>query len=88
MLAFYGFQLVGEGEGEEVRVEKAANWSHASGNWVRGFNHNHLRITRILRSLRVLGLEREAGAFFRALGEVFEGGRGGIRSSSMMFWYV
>lgn len=32
-------------------------------------DHNHLRITRIIRSLRVLGLEAEALAFYKALEE-------------------
>lgn len=30
-------------------------------------DHNHLRISRIIRSLRVLGLEKEAQAFYQAL---------------------
>ena len=51
---------------------------------MRRFNHNHLRITRILRSLRVLGLEKEAWEFFKILKRVYEGG--GIGQKSMMFW--
>ncbi len=33
--------------------------------WACAVDHNHLRITRILRSLRLLGREEDAGAFYR-----------------------
>ena len=92
ILRFYGFDFshnLSHNPGHEpsppdYKVVKAPNFDRASRNWVRKFNHNHLRITRILRSLRVLGLEREAKGFFEALKGVFEGGR--ISEKSMMFW--
>lgn len=37
--------------------------------WVRAEDHNHLRITRILRSLRLLGLRSEAQRLYDGLGE-------------------
>jgi len=96
MLAFYGFELRvgGEGgeegeEGEEgagrVRVVSGPNYREAFANWVHRFDHNHLRISRILRSLRVLGLPDEAQAFFHALQEVFDS-FGRISERSLMFW--
>ena len=88
MLRFYGFQFApGTADGGELQtlqVVEGANYPEASRNWVRRFNHNHLRITRILRSLRVLGLENEALKFFKALKLVYEGGK--IGQKSMMFW--
>lgn len=33
--------------------------------WCKGFNHNLLRITRIIRSSRLLGLDEEANEFYR-----------------------
>lgn len=53
--------------------------------WVSRFNHNHLRITRIIRSLRVLGLEDEARVFFEAVEGVYED-TGKIGQRSLMFW--
>lgn len=53
--------------------------------WVSRFNHNHLRITRIIRSLRVLGLEDEARLFFEAVEGVYED-TGKIGQRSLMFW--
>jgi len=56
----------------------------ASENWVCMFDHNHLRITRIIRSLRVLGLEEEARVFFEALKSVQESSN--ISQRSLMYW--
>lgn len=53
--------------------------------WLTRNNHNHLRITRIIRSLRVLGCAVEAEAFYTALKDVADG-RGGISARSMGFW--
>ena len=88
MLHFYGFQFASEtadgGNSQTLQVVEGSNYPEASRNWVRRFNHNHLRITRILRSLRVLGLENEALEFFKALKRVYDGGK--IGQKSMMFW--
>lgn len=88
MLHFYGFRFASEtgsgGHSQSLQVLNGSNYSEASRNWVRRFNHNHLRITRILRSLRVLGLEKEASEFFKALKRVYEEGK--IGQKSMMFW--
>jgi hypothetical protein len=39
----------------------------ARASWAASFDHNHLRITRILKSLRIFGLHAHAQAFFDAL---------------------
>jgi hypothetical protein len=85
MLAFYGFRLV---ETPQVRVDPSALFAQASENWLTTGNHNHLRITRILRSTRVLGLETHSEAFFRALSEVYEtpGGRHAVGEVSFRYW--
>ena len=59
-------------------------------NWLPGryggFNHNHLRITRIIRSLKVLGCEEGAGEMWEGLKRVNgrEGGR--VPGRSFEFW--
>ena len=35
--------------------------------WLKAFNHNMLRATRVIKSLRLLGLHQEAAAFFECL---------------------
>ena len=84
ILSFYGFELQ-ERHGQ-LKISPAANFLPVSKNWVMKFNHNHLRITRIIRSLRVLGLEREAEAFFAALEQVYQAANGKIGPRSLMFW--
>jgi len=48
------------------------------------FDHNHLRITRILRSMRVLGLSELSFAFYCALTAVAELSE--ISENSVLFW--
>lgn len=66
MLEFYGLQIASANAGDDttggLEVKRGPNFDPASRNWIKGFNHNHLRLTRILRSLRVLGLIDEAKA--------------------------
>jgi hypothetical protein len=58
--------------------------------WVTAGNHNHLRITRILKCLRLLGLDPEAKDFFAWLATIYEEERHkprpGINARSFEFW--
>jgi len=80
LLWFYGFKL--DAENGEVKVSKGDNYDVNSENWDSRFDHNHLRITRIIRCLRVLGLEDEAKAFLSAL----ENSTTRVSSRSREFW--
>jgi Opioid growth factor receptor (OGFr) conserved region len=64
MLSFYGFELVRD---DVLRVLPSRSFAEQAENWLRPSNHNHVRITRILKSLRLLGLGDEAAAFLRCL---------------------
>ena len=84
MLAFYGFALEGDA------VVQGPRFAAASRNWLHAGNHNHLRLTRMLRSLRVLGLEGEAAALWKALRALYErdsaAGRRTITPETFAFW--
>jgi hypothetical protein len=67
MMTFYGFEAR---SGEHITVTRAPNFAAKAAGWLSPGNHNHLRITRILRCLTVLGLEAEAKAFFDCLSEI------------------
>lgn len=67
-----------------LTILPAPNWRRNSTNWVHVFDHNHLRLTRILRSLRVLGLQAECDALFAALEEVYDSSR--ISDRTMNYW--
>jgi hypothetical protein len=84
MLEFYGFQ--GVSSGESIEISTVSNFPHASRHWFTRFDHNHLRITRIIRSLRVLGLEQNARAFFRALSSVNDQFKGRLSIRSVDYW--
>lgn len=85
ILRFYGFLLADKDR--KVKVLPGRNFSPAYKNWVKQSDHNHLRITRIIRSLRVLGLEEEVEAFFAALTDIYtQQYPGRIGSNSMKFW--
>lgn len=57
MLNFYGFEY-------KNTIQPK---SDAKFKWISKKNHNYLRITRILTSLRIFGLEKEAKDFYNAL---------------------
>jgi hypothetical protein len=84
MLAFYGFALEGD------RVSEGPRFPAASRNWLHAGNHNHLRLTRMLRSLRVLGLKHQAEMLWEALRVLYERegaeGRRTITAETFAFW--
>ena len=52
--------------------------------WLYNGNHNILRVTRIIRSLRLVGLEREALDFYRDVSH--EGHAAGLESKTLAYW--
>lgn len=79
MLWFYGFELVEEED--KLVVRPGPNIEEHSEFWNTRFDHNHLRITRIIRCLRVLGLEKEALAFYDTISCASS-----VSSRSRMYW--
>lgn len=69
MLWFYGFTL--DTVGGAPRVRKDPDWEQRHQNWLQPYNHNFLRISRILQCLMLLGLPAEARALFAALEELY-----------------
>jgi hypothetical protein len=72
--------------GHGVLILRGPNFEERSKNWCVGMDHNHLRISRILRCLRVLGLEAICEAFYKALVDVYNDPKINIGERSMMFW--
>ncbi|KAI1841619.1 hypothetical protein JX266_012172 [Neoarthrinium moseri] len=88
MLSFYGFAIEWQDHekgGSTAEVTVKAGGEANLARWVVRMDHNHLRITRIIRSLRVLGLTEEARAFYAALVWTCDT-YGRIGSSSRKFW--
>ena len=57
-----------------------------STNWLTQNNHNFLRITRILKSLRILGKNQEAQAFLVALKAVYAEEKDKIGRTTLHYW--
>ena len=83
MLAFYGLAWSGG------RIVKSAAFPGSSG-WLSARNHNHLRLTRILRSLCVLGESRAADALLERLSAVYDedrrSGERHLSEQTLSFW--
>lgn len=86
MLEFYGFELHTANEGR-IQIVPSVEWPEHKRNWLTPGNHNLLRITRILTSLCLLGMEDHSRAFFAALEQVYATTDGKIIGSrSYEFW--
>ncbi|HEY0786637.1 MAG TPA: opioid growth factor receptor-related protein [Acidobacteriaceae bacterium] len=82
MLRFYGFTQHLDGA-----VVRAANFPAQSRNWLTPSNHNHLRLTRMLRSLHLAGLPTESEALFQALSSLYaEPGQSAISPLTFRYW--
>jgi len=67
ILDFYGFELDEAGEKPQINLQEAGVNHNDPQWWLRRFNHNFLRISRILTSLRYLGFEEYSQLFFSKL---------------------
>jgi hypothetical protein len=85
MLRFYGFVLAADGS-----VEPGANFEARARHWLTPYNHNHLRLTRILRSLHLSGLQAESAALLSALTTLYEEdereGRQRVTPETFRYW--
>ena len=57
-----------------------------TNQWLRPHDHNHLRITRIIRSLRLLRGDAEADAFRDAVLSIVEAARAPVSARSRGYW--
>ena len=71
MLRFYGLRLE-EDERRGVVVTKSDEYEEKKRNWLTRGNHNFLRLTRIIKSLALLGLSEHARALFRCLSDIYK----------------
>jgi hypothetical protein len=81
ILRFLGLALADDGN-----VQEADNFSARMSDIWSAPNHNWLRITRILRSLTLLGLSAQAQALYEQLGKYYHSGRFPIPASTFRYW--
>ena len=82
MLEFFGFTR------QQSVILPGPNFPERAANWLTPGNHNHLRLTRMMRSMRILGLETETQALWQALQAVYatEAGGNSISQRTYNFW--
>ncbi len=86
MLRFYGFMI---DSADGLRIVDAPNFLERAKVWLTPRNHNHLRITRILKSLTALGLREKAQAFLMHLDHLYEQSpavRAAVEPRTLEFW--
>ena len=80
MLEFYGFTLDGD------QIARAPDFAARSRDWLRPGNHNFLRLTRILKSLALLGHEERAEELLACLEDVYRERPTVIGSNTFGYW--
>ena len=85
MLDFYGLALAA-GAGGAPRIEPAVAFAAKSRGWLHPGNHNHLRLTRILTSLRLLGLEDHARALYACLAAIARDHPHAVSATTLAYW--
>jgi hypothetical protein len=84
MLDFYGLRR--KRDGSTVAIEPSSTLEHRGPGWWGPGNHNHLRLTRIIASLGLLGLVDEAVALEGALQGIRTEHRTGISAETARYW--
>lgn len=82
MLGFYGLHY----DEATAQVVRADNFFIARQNWINPYNHNHRRITRILKCLTALGLGDRARAFFACLRDIYSEFGRDISAQTFAYW--
>lgn len=80
ILRFYGFQF----DADKREVIPAPDFPVRAANWLFVGDHNHLRITRILKCLSACGLGQYSAAFLRALLAIAEPGK--VSEETLGYW--
>jgi hypothetical protein len=85
MLGFYGLALA-SGAREAARITPAPDFAARSRDWLHAGNHNHLRLTRILGSLRLLGLEEHGHALYACLAGIARDHPHAVSATTLAYW--
>jgi hypothetical protein len=85
-LTFFGLELADASGAGAISVRRADSFGERSQIWLRAGNHNFLRISRILRSLTLLGCSRYAAAFLECLEGIYAENQETIGNTTVGYW--
>lgn len=83
ILNFYGFEFTDSTV--NCYITFGSDYEIKKRNWITPHNHNFLRITRILKFLKLTGHQRLLNSFYNALQQVHDEAKD-IIGSSFQFW--
>ncbi len=84
MLKFYGMKCVKVNG--DVEITKSEEYLERKKQWISSKNHNYLRLTRILHSLVILGLNKHAQALFKCLNRIYQEEGQKIGGETYNYW--
>ena len=84
MLRFYGLECADAPAGVEIR--RSSDFDARGRVWLTPCNHNFLRISRILRSLNLLGCNDHARALLRCLNGIYRDHGDVIGEETLRYW--
>tara|TARA_B000000532_G_C18867515_1_gene406913 strand:+ start:75 stop:524 length:450 start_codon:yes stop_codon:yes gene_type:complete len=74
----------------QANLERSAQWYlgflQRNKHWIKPYDHNHLRITRAIKSLHLLVTKDAAKSFLNAIFEISEDMLKVIRADAINFW--
>lgn len=82
MLNFYGL----EWNDDHTKIKMSDSFEERAKVWLKPGDHNHLRITRILKCLRIFELEDESQALFNCLTDIKTQYPNKITGKSWNYW--
>jgi len=85
MLKFYGLKSLVAADGS-IEISRAPDFNERRREWLTAGNHNFLRLTRILKSLRTLGLPNWAQALFASLDQIHRENSHEIGARTFAYW--
>jgi hypothetical protein len=86
MLRFYGLERLVLPK-SKIMIIRAVTFPERRGVWLWPNNHNHLRLTRIIKSLRLLGMKKDSAALVTCLDDIARTeGRDVITEDTVMHW--
>lgn len=87
MMDFYGLNFYKSSK-KEFAVEPGKNFEKRAKEWITSRNHNFLRLTRIMRSMVLLGRADLAAALQKCLSDIYEDEKYKkiIGSTTKQFW--
>jgi len=73
-----------------ANLEKSAQWYlgflQRNDHWIKSYDHNHLRITRVIKSLKQLNSETHAENFKAVIYQTIGTRQDKIDQKARMFW--